>query len=58
MKVEYLVRRVLPMVLFGQGRLEQALANFEHRDQVEVVWHSFQLDPDARKSHRVHRMSY
>src|SRR3712207_7441564 len=31
--------------LFRSRRLETALARFPHRDQVEVVWRSFQLDP-------------
>ena len=31
----------------GKRRFEAALAAFEHRDEVEVVWRSFELDPDA-----------
>jgi len=38
---------VCPWCLIGKRRLEAALAGFEHRDQVEVVWRSFQLDPSA-----------
>src|SRR5258708_12848521 len=30
----------------GKGRFEKALGTFGHRDQVEVVFHSFELDPD------------
>lgn len=38
---------VCPWCYIGKRRLEAALAAFEHADRVEVVWHSFQLDPDA-----------
>lgn len=31
----------------GKRRFEAALAAFEHRDDVEVLWRSFELDPDA-----------
>lgn len=34
----------------GKRRLEAALARFEHRDAVRVVWRSFELDPDAPKT--------
>jgi predicted DsbA family dithiol-disulfide isomerase len=38
---------VCPWCYLGKRRLETALAGFEHADEVEVVWHSFQLDPSA-----------
>ncbi len=38
---------VCPWCYIGKRRLEKALAEFEHADRVEVVWHSFQLDPGA-----------
>lgn len=38
---------VCPFCYIGKRRLEAALERFEHRDQVEVVWHSFELDPSA-----------
>jgi predicted DsbA family dithiol-disulfide isomerase len=38
---------VCPWCYIGKRRLESALAGFEHGDEVEVVWHSFQLDPTA-----------
>src|SRR3712207_8943089 len=31
----------------GKRRFEAALEAFEHRDEVEVVWRSFELDPEA-----------
>ncbi len=36
-----------PWCYVGKRRLEAALASFEHRDEVQVVWHSFELDPNA-----------
>src|SRR3712207_8065300 len=36
---------VCPWCYIGKRRLETALARFPHRDEVEVVWRSFQLDP-------------
>lgn len=34
-----------PWCYVGKRRFETALAGFPQRDQVEVVWHSFELDP-------------
>src|ERR1700709_1331970 len=31
----------------GRARFAAALAAFEHRDEVTVLWRSFELDPDA-----------
>ncbi|MBB5234841.1 DsbA family oxidoreductase [Deinococcus budaensis] len=36
-----------PWCYVGKRRFEAALAGFPQRDQVEVVWHSFELDPSA-----------
>ncbi len=41
---------VCPWCYIGKRRLEAALAGFEHRDQVEVVWRSFELDPTTPRS--------
>ena len=38
---------VCPWCYVGKRRFEKALAAFEHRDEVEVVWRSFELDPNA-----------
>ena len=38
---------VCPWCYIGKRRFERALAAFEHRDDVEVVWRSFELDPQA-----------
>lgn len=34
-----------PWCFIGKRRFEKALAAFPHRDEVEVTWHSYQLDP-------------
>jgi predicted DsbA family dithiol-disulfide isomerase len=36
-----------PWCYIGKRRFEQALAGFEHRDDVHVTWRSFELDPEA-----------
>jgi predicted DsbA family dithiol-disulfide isomerase len=36
---------VCPWCYVGKRRFERALAGFAHRDQVEVVYHAFELDP-------------
>jgi predicted DsbA family dithiol-disulfide isomerase len=38
---------VCPWCYIGKRRFERALAGFAHRDEVEVVWRSFELDPSA-----------
>ena len=47
MKVEIWSDVVCPWCFVGKRRLEAALADFEHGEQVEVVYRSFQLDPSA-----------
>jgi predicted DsbA family dithiol-disulfide isomerase len=36
-----------PWCYIGKRRFEEALAGFEHRDEVRVTWRSFELDPGA-----------
>src|SRR5690349_15346003 len=40
-----------PFCYLGKRRFEQALAGFEHRDQVRVVHRSFELDPTLPAGH-------
>jgi protein-disulfide isomerase len=44
-KVEIWSDVVCPWCYIGKRRFEQALAGFPHRDEVEVVWRAFELDP-------------
>lgn len=37
-----------PWCHVGKRRLESALAKFEHKDDVEIVWRAFELDPSAK----------
>jgi predicted DsbA family dithiol-disulfide isomerase len=36
---------VCPWCYIGKRRFERGLSEFDHRDQVEVVYHAFELDP-------------
>ncbi len=47
MEIEIWVDVVCPWCYIGTRRLERALEGFAHRDEVEVVYRSFQLDPTA-----------
>jgi len=47
MKVEIWSDVVCPWCYIGKRRFESALARFPHRDHVDVVWRSFELDPTA-----------
>jgi len=46
-KVEIWSDVVCPWCYVGKRRFEAGLAHFEHRDQVQVEWKSFELDPGA-----------
>jgi len=45
MQVEIWSDVVCPWCYLGKARFEKALAGFEHRDEVTVVYRSFELDP-------------
>ena len=47
MQVEIWSDVVCPWCAIGKRRFEAALAAFEHRDEVQVRWRSFELDPTA-----------
>jgi len=47
MKVEVWGDVVCPWCYIGRKRFEKALSRFDHRDSVEVVYRSFELDPAA-----------
>ena len=47
MKIDIWSDIVCPFCYLGKRRLEGALAQFEHADEVEVQWHSFELDRGA-----------
>jgi predicted DsbA family dithiol-disulfide isomerase len=47
MQVEIWSDVVCPWCYIGKRRFEEALRRFDGRDDVEVVWRSFELDPGA-----------
>jgi predicted DsbA family dithiol-disulfide isomerase len=47
MEVEIWSDVVCPWCYLGKKRFEHALADFSHPDDVQVVYRSFELDPDA-----------
>ena len=51
MKVEIWSDIACPWCYIGRRRFEKALNTFEPRDQVEVIWRSFQLDPNAPRDY-------
>jgi predicted DsbA family dithiol-disulfide isomerase len=45
-KIEIWSDIVCPFCYIGKKKLEQAIKKLEAQDKVEIVWHSYQLDPD------------
>ena len=45
MKIEIWSDVICPFCYIGKRRFEYALEKFSHKDEVEIVWHSFELDP-------------
>jgi predicted DsbA family dithiol-disulfide isomerase len=50
MKVEIWSDVMCPFCYIGKRRFENALQHFEHKDEVEIEWKSFQLNPDLETS--------
>jgi predicted DsbA family dithiol-disulfide isomerase len=48
MKIEIWSDVMCPFCYIGKRRLEGALEKFPHKDEVEVIWKSFQLNPDMK----------
>jgi predicted DsbA family dithiol-disulfide isomerase len=48
MKVEIWSDVMCPFCYIGKRRFEDALGQFDHRDDVTVEWKSFQLNPDLK----------
>lgn len=46
-KVEIWSDVVCPFCYLGKKQFNDALEGFEHKDEVEVVWRSFELDPET-----------
>ena len=50
MRVEIWSDIACPWCYIGKRRFEQAMTDFPHRDAIDVVWRSFELNPDAPKT--------
>ncbi len=48
MKVEIWSDVMCPFCYIGKRKFEAALDKFEHKDDIEIVWKSFQLNPDLK----------
>lgn len=51
MQVEIWSDIICPWCYIGKRRFEQALAQFDQREKVSVIWCSFELDPNAPRQH-------
>jgi predicted DsbA family dithiol-disulfide isomerase len=52
MRVDIWSDVVCPWCYVGKARFEKALSTYDHRDEVEVVYHAFELDPSYPKDQR------
>jgi protein disulfide-isomerase len=50
LKVQIWSDVMCPYCYIGKRRIEHALANFEHKENVEIEWKSFQLDSNFKAS--------
>jgi len=48
MKVEIWSDVMCPFCYIGKRRFENALEHFENKDEIEIEWKSFQLNPDMK----------
>lgn len=46
MKIEIWSDVVCPFCYIGKRHLEKALSNFEHKNEVEIIWKSYLLNPN------------
>jgi predicted DsbA family dithiol-disulfide isomerase len=49
---------VCPWCYIGKHRLERALSEFEHADDVQITWRSYQLNPDMPAGKAVPTVEY
>jgi predicted DsbA family dithiol-disulfide isomerase len=58
MQVEIWSDIACPWCYVGKRRFEAALEQFEHRDDVQVSWRSFELDPEAPREREGERATH
>ncbi len=56
MRIEVWIDLVCPWCYLGKHRLERALAEFPHRETVQVVQRSFQLDPGMPRGQAIRQI--
>lgn len=49
MQIEIWSDIACPFCFIGKRKLEMALNQFEHKDKIELVWYSYELDPSLPK---------
>ena len=47
-----------PFCYIGKHNFEAGLEKFQHKDEVEVIWHSFQLDPELKTQPDISTVDY
>ena len=47
-----------PFCYIGKRKFEKALENFPQKDSIEVVWHSYQLDPNLETDPNTNTVEY
>ncbi|MCO5269695.1 MAG: DsbA family oxidoreductase [Brumimicrobium sp.] len=47
-----------PFCYIGKHNLEQALSQFKDGDKLEVVWHSYELDPTIETDENINTLDY
>ena len=47
-----------PFCYIGKKKFEKALENFPQKDSIEVVWHSYQLDPNLETDPNTNTVEY
>jgi len=50
MKIEIWSDIACPYCYIGKRKLEEALKLFPHTEEIEIVWHSYELNPDLPKA--------
>ncbi|HEY0664787.1 MAG TPA: DsbA family oxidoreductase [Gallionella sp.] len=53
MQIEIWSDVICPWCYIGKRRFEMALAGFEYRDEVDVIWRSFELDANSPRQYPV-----
>ena len=48
MTIEIYSDIVCPFCYIGKTKFEKALVQFEHKNNVEIIWRAYQLNPDMK----------